>query len=126
MATPRIDLDGAVVLVTGAGGGIGAATALAFAERCSNVLAVDIDEVSAKQTAEACRATGSRTALARGCDVADAKAGPHVRSGLVELNTAHRAVRNERIATERLQHHSLVWPVHGEPRDRPVIERDQW
>jgi NAD(P)-dependent dehydrogenase (short-subunit alcohol dehydrogenase family) len=47
MATPRIDLDGAVVLVTGAGGGIGAATALAIAERCSNVLAVDIDEVSA-------------------------------------------------------------------------------
>ena len=35
MAKRRIDLDGAVVLVTGAGGGIGAATARAFAERGS-------------------------------------------------------------------------------------------
>jgi 2-hydroxycyclohexanecarboxyl-CoA dehydrogenase len=82
MATPRIDLDGAVVLVTGAGGGIGAATALAFAERRSNVLAVDIDEVSAKQTAEACRATGSRMALAYACDVADAEAVADLAAGV--------------------------------------------
>jgi 2-hydroxycyclohexanecarboxyl-CoA dehydrogenase len=82
MATPRIDLDGAVVLVTGAGGGIGAATALAFAERRSNVLAVDIDEVSAKQTAGACRAAGSRTALAYGCDVADAEAVADLAAGV--------------------------------------------
>jgi short-subunit dehydrogenase len=82
MATPRIDLDGAMVLITGAGGGIGAATALAFAERRSNVLAVDIDEVSAKQTAEACRAAGSRMALAYGSDVAEAEAVADLAAGI--------------------------------------------
>jgi NAD(P)-dependent dehydrogenase (short-subunit alcohol dehydrogenase family) len=71
MARPPIYLDGAVVLVTGAGSGIGAATARAFAARGSTVLAVDIDEVSAKQTAEACRAIGGGAAAAHGCDVAD-------------------------------------------------------
>jgi NAD(P)-dependent dehydrogenase (short-subunit alcohol dehydrogenase family) len=74
MGRPRIDLGAAAVLITGAGGGIGAATARAFAARGSTVLAVDIDEVSAKRTAEACRATGSRGAAAYGCDVADPEA----------------------------------------------------
>jgi NAD(P)-dependent dehydrogenase (short-subunit alcohol dehydrogenase family) len=74
MGRPRIDLDGAVVLVTGAGSGIGAATARALAARGSTVLAVDIDEVSAKQTAEACRVIGGGAAAAHGCDVADPEA----------------------------------------------------
>jgi 2-hydroxycyclohexanecarboxyl-CoA dehydrogenase len=74
MARPRLDLDAALVLVTGAGGGIGTATGRAFAARGSTVLAVDVDEVSAKRTAEACRAGGSREAAAYGCDVADPEA----------------------------------------------------
>jgi 2-hydroxycyclohexanecarboxyl-CoA dehydrogenase len=74
MAWRRIDLDGAVALITGAGGGIGAATARAFAARGSLVLAVDIDEVSAKQTAEACQAIGHGVAVAHGCDVANPEA----------------------------------------------------
>jgi NAD(P)-dependent dehydrogenase (short-subunit alcohol dehydrogenase family) len=81
MGRPPIDLDGALVLVTGAGSGIGAATARAFAARGSTVLAVDIDEVSAKQTAEACRAIGGAGA-AYGCDVADPDAVADLAAGV--------------------------------------------
>ena len=69
MAKRRIDLDGAVVLVTGAGGGIGCHRPGVRRAR-QPLLAVDIDEISAKQTAEACRAIGGGV-IAYGCDVAD-------------------------------------------------------
>jgi 2-hydroxycyclohexanecarboxyl-CoA dehydrogenase len=78
----RIDLDGAVALITGAGGGIGAATARAFAARGSLVLAVDIDEVSAKQTAQACQAIGRGVAAAYGCDVANPEAVADLTAGV--------------------------------------------
>ena len=71
------------VVVTGAGSGIGRATAIRFARRGANVVAVDIDEASAQSTAEECVAEG-RPAFYR-CDVSD-------RAGVQELS--------ERIETE--------------------------
>ena len=44
--------EGRVAVVTGAGGGIGRATALALAARGCDVAAVDVDEAAAHQTAE--------------------------------------------------------------------------
>jgi 2-hydroxycyclohexanecarboxyl-CoA dehydrogenase len=67
----RIELPGALALVTGAGSGIGRATALALADRGASVLAVDIDEVAAERTAAECREKGAAIAGARRVDVAD-------------------------------------------------------
>ena len=52
------DLDGALVLITGAGSGIGEASALAFAAKGARVLCVDIDVASAEKTAVACGESG--------------------------------------------------------------------
>jgi rhamnose utilization protein RhaD (predicted bifunctional aldolase and dehydrogenase)/NAD(P)-dependent dehydrogenase (short-subunit alcohol dehydrogenase family) len=56
-----------VVLVTGGGGAIGAATARAFAARGAEVAVLDLDHDAALQTASAC---GGR-ALGLACDVTD-------------------------------------------------------
>jgi NAD(P)-dependent dehydrogenase (short-subunit alcohol dehydrogenase family) len=61
--------DGSLVLVTGAGGGIGRATALAFAAERARVLCVDIDAEAAEKTA-ACGEAGA-AAHPLVCDVAD-------------------------------------------------------
>lgn len=64
---------GALALVTGAGGGIGRATALALAGHGTRVLAVDVDGEAAEKTAAAC-AEGGAEAHGLVCDVADAGA----------------------------------------------------
>jgi 2-hydroxycyclohexanecarboxyl-CoA dehydrogenase len=64
---------GKVVVVTGAASGIGAATAVRFAEAGAVVVATDIDEAGAKETADRCRDKGARAAAYQ-CDVADLRA----------------------------------------------------
>jgi 2-hydroxycyclohexanecarboxyl-CoA dehydrogenase len=58
MARQPVVLSGALVLVTGAGSGIGEATSLAFARRGATVLCADIDAAAAERTAEACARSG--------------------------------------------------------------------
>jgi NAD(P)-dependent dehydrogenase (short-subunit alcohol dehydrogenase family) len=62
-------LTGKSALISGAGGGIGRAIALAFAEAGAAVAAADIDDAAAAETAGLVAAAGGR-ALARRCDVA--------------------------------------------------------
>ena len=63
-------ISGKVCVVTGAGSGIGRATAMRLAAEGGAVLCGDIDEGSAMSTAAAIAATGA-TAVARSVDVAD-------------------------------------------------------
>lgn len=52
---PRKPMSGKLVVVTGAGGGIGRETLLSFAEQGAAVVAVDIDPVAAERSAELAR-----------------------------------------------------------------------
>src|SRR5205085_12357989 len=61
-------LTGKVALVSGAGGGIGRAICLAFAEAEAALACCDIDAVAAEETARLARDAGGR-AVAQPCDV---------------------------------------------------------
>lgn len=63
-------LEGARAVVTGAGSGIGAASAKRFARDRASVVAVDIDLRSAEATAERCRRDGG-DATSYECDVSN-------------------------------------------------------
>ncbi|OPG09426.1 short chain dehydrogenase [Streptomyces sp. GKU 895] len=65
---------GQLVLVTGAGSGIGRATAYAFAESGARVIAVDRDAEAAARTAEMSRLLGAPEAWAETVDVSDEQA----------------------------------------------------
>src|SRR3954453_22231643 len=64
------DFNGKVALVTGAGGGIGLATARAFAEAGASVVVVDRNAALNEEAAAGLRAAG-HDAIAITCDVTD-------------------------------------------------------
>lgn len=64
------NVRGGAVLVTGAGSGIGRATAIAFAGEGARVLCVDLDGEAAEKTAALCGEAGAEAHAFR-CDVAD-------------------------------------------------------
>ena len=66
-------LDGKVAVVTGAGGGLGRAMSLTFAEEGAAVICQDLDEGTMKATVDAIAATAGR-AMPWACDVADSAA----------------------------------------------------
>jgi NAD(P)-dependent dehydrogenase (short-subunit alcohol dehydrogenase family) len=66
----RVKIKGSRAVVTGAGSGIGKATAVRFARQGAAVVCVDIDGAAAEAVAEECGGDSS----ARQCDVSDAAA----------------------------------------------------
>jgi NAD(P)-dependent dehydrogenase (short-subunit alcohol dehydrogenase family) len=78
-----MNLTGKVALVSGAGGGICRAIALAFAKAGASVACCDIDPVSSEETARLVTEAGGR-ALSQACDVASEK------DTLAIAETAHR------------------------------------
>ncbi|MBA4862830.1 SDR family oxidoreductase [Streptomyces sp. PSKA54] len=64
----RVLLDGKTAIVTGAGSGVGAASALRFAEEGAHVVCADIDVQKAEETARRISKAGG-TAVAIACDV---------------------------------------------------------
>lgn len=65
-------IEGQVAIITGAGSGIGRATALRFASEGAYTIAADLDEATAGATAEAIRGEGNE-AIALACDVTDSQ-----------------------------------------------------
>ena len=68
--TPSLSLAGKAALISGAGGGICRAIAVAFAEAGASVACVDIDAASAAETARLVEAAGGKS-IARTCNIAD-------------------------------------------------------
>jgi NAD(P)-dependent dehydrogenase (short-subunit alcohol dehydrogenase family) len=70
-ATSWLGLEGRTCVVTGAGGGIGRATALAFAAVGARVVLLDRDKANLTTTAEQVAAQTDQEAVAVACDVSD-------------------------------------------------------
>ena len=70
LSTPR-QLEGKVALITGAGGGIGRATALAFARAGASVVVSDVNPAGGEESVALIAAAGGNAIFHR-CDVADA------------------------------------------------------
>ncbi|WP_067826185.1 SDR family NAD(P)-dependent oxidoreductase [Actinomadura kijaniata] len=83
---PLAHFDGALAVITGAGSGIGRATALALAENGATVVAADSDLASAERTVALAEALGAKGAAHR-VDVAD---GAAMEAFAAEVKDAHR------------------------------------
>ena len=87
-ASPSAKLQGKLALVTGAGSGIGRATALLFARTGADLALCDVDETGLLAVAAEARALG-RTVIARRVDVANRD---QMRDFAAEVHGAHAAV----------------------------------
>lgn len=72
LSLSNMDFTGKTAVITGAGAGMGRATAEVFAERNANVVVVDLDREAAAETAEALDDVGGGEAISVTADVSEA------------------------------------------------------
>ncbi len=95
------DLSGKVAVVTGGGGGIGRALALAFADEGMDVAIADVEMGPAASVAEEVRAKGRR-AITVACDVSDRNAvGQLCERVYAEFGVAHVVCNNAGVVDSR-------------------------
>ena len=92
-ARPKAEYADALIVVTGAGSGIGRATAMAFAERGAHVVVADRDEPAAKDTVTRIQ-NGGGSASSVAVDVADAEAMTHFAERLLAEHGVPQVVVN--------------------------------
>jgi 2-deoxy-D-gluconate 3-dehydrogenase len=103
--TDRFRLDGAVAIVTGAGGGIGRAGSVAFAQAGADVAVVGRNRAKLEETARAVEATGRRALIAE-ADVTNEASVGHAREailrafGKVDILFNNAGITSPRILTE--------------------------
>jgi len=93
MPPPVDGLSGKVALVTGAGAGLGRATAIALAKRGARVLVTDIDKVAAEETAHLIEGEALRVDVSKEDEV-----GAMVRHAERVLGPLYAAVNNAAVA----------------------------
>jgi NAD(P)-dependent dehydrogenase (short-subunit alcohol dehydrogenase family) len=101
----RFRLDGAVAIVTGAGGGIGRAGSVAFAQAGADVAVVGRNRAKLEETARAVEATGRRALIAE-ADVTNEASVGHAREailrafGKVDILFNNAGITSPKILTE--------------------------